>query len=163
MKQISDASSIIGLNFPKPNLDISKQLDGLQNIHVNDTQFVGSLVGINSTIPNSDQAKNLTEQALSIPFDMVSNLLNQTYGTYKFDSSVFPVAEKKGSPSAPATPSSTISSPSCSKIIANAKIAFIVALGRPCRPRLRAHGLARDFASGAASERLARVFTNARV
>ena len=128
MSEISDASSIVGLHFTKPNLDISTQITGLQNIHVNDTQFASDLVNLNNNIPTFAQAKNLTENAISIPFEMIKNLLNQTYGNYKFDSSVFPVAQKQGLSFCSDNSFLNDFFQELFTIVADAKIAFIVAL-----------------------------------
>lgn len=93
--KISDAASIFGSNFSPPQIDISGNLNDLNNIQVDDTQFIKDLVSLNATIPTFAQVENMTKEAISIPFDMLKNLVNKTYGDYAFDSSIFPVADKR--------------------------------------------------------------------
>lgn len=87
--------SIPGIPKP-PTINITSHLNDLKNIHVDDTQFVGSLEQLNTTIPTFTQVENFTREAISIPFDLVKTKLNNSYGGYTFDKSIFPVAEKQG-------------------------------------------------------------------
>jgi hypothetical protein len=83
--------------FPDaPNIDIASRLDDLKNIKIDDTEFLGDLVKLNTTIPTFDQVENFTKEAIAIPFDLIKNALNTSYANYGFDKSIFPVAEKQG-------------------------------------------------------------------
>lgn len=78
-----------------PTLDLTSFLNNLKNLHVNDTQFVGDLVSLNTTIPTFAQAENMTREAISIPFDFVKKALNDSYAGWTFDDSTLPVADKQ--------------------------------------------------------------------
>ncbi|KIH90022.1 pheromone-regulated multispanning membrane protein Prm1 [Sporothrix brasiliensis 5110] len=91
---IASASSIFGKTITPPTLDLSGPIDDLSNIHIDDTSFVQTLQSLNATIPTYDEAENFTKNAISIPFNALKTVLNNTYGAYTFDTSVFPVAKK---------------------------------------------------------------------
>ncbi|KAI1300801.1 hypothetical protein F5Y03DRAFT_408151 [Xylaria venustula] len=81
----------------KPDLEtaIVSKMNELKNIQINSTGFVQGLDSLNQKIPTFDQVKNLTHQAVSIPFDLIRQELDKAYGNWSFDDKVFPVAEKE--------------------------------------------------------------------
>ncbi len=89
-------SSAFGGLVNPPQIDISGRLNDLKNIKVDDTDFVKSLVSLNTTIPTYDQAEQLAKSAISIPFEMVRTALNSSYGTYAFDTTIFPRRQQAG-------------------------------------------------------------------
>jgi hypothetical protein len=91
----SKLTSFIGVDIDLPKIDISKNLDDLKNIKVNSNDLVKDLVSLNTTIPTFDQVENFTKNAIGGPFDILKGKVNTTFGSYKFDDSVFPVAEKQ--------------------------------------------------------------------
>jgi hypothetical protein len=91
----SKVTNLIGLNLDLPKIDITKNLDDLKNIKVNSNDFVKDLVSLNTTIPTFDQVENFTKNAIGVPFDFLKKQVNESYGSYKFDESVFPVAQKQ--------------------------------------------------------------------
>ncbi|CAK7264381.1 plasma membrane fusion protein prm1 [Sporothrix epigloea] len=91
---IASASSIFGKTLTPPTINITGPISDLKSIHVDDTSFVKSLQSLNTTIPTYDQAEKAAKNALAIPFDAVKTVLNNTYGAYTFDTSVFPLAPK---------------------------------------------------------------------
>lgn len=74
-----------------------------------------------------DNVKNVAKEAIAVPFDMVKRLLNESYGTWEFDHTVFPVPEKE---SLSLCSNSTVegSFEVLFRIAANAKIISIAAL-----------------------------------
>lgn len=84
-----------GVDFNLPKIDISKNLDDLENIKINSNELVKDIVTLNKTIPTFDQAENFTKNAIAIPFNFLKEQVNSSFGAYKFDDSVFPVAEKQ--------------------------------------------------------------------
>lgn len=82
-----------GIDLPDFNLD--PKLNDLRNIKVNTDDFVRDLISINKTIPTFDQVENFTKNAIAIPFDFVKQQIDQRFGNYQFDDSVFPVAQKE--------------------------------------------------------------------
>ncbi|KAI0857749.1 hypothetical protein F4860DRAFT_336092 [Xylaria cubensis] len=81
----------------KPDLEsaIVKKMDELKNVNVDTSGFVQGLDDLNKKIPTFDQLKNLTKQAVDIPFGLIRNELNEAYGNWTFDDKVFPVAQKE--------------------------------------------------------------------
>ncbi len=92
---IASASSVFGKTITPPTIDLSGPIDDLRNIHVDDTAFVQTLETLNSSIPTYDDAESFARNALAVPFNALKNVLNNTYGGYTFDKSVFPVAKKQ--------------------------------------------------------------------
>lgn len=84
-----------GVDLGIPKIDITKNLNDLQNIKVNSGDLVKDLVSLNTTIPTFDQVENFTKNALAIPFDFVKKQVNESFGAYKFDETIFPVAKKQ--------------------------------------------------------------------
>ncbi|KAB5585645.1 hypothetical protein GE09DRAFT_1016472 [Coniochaeta sp. 2T2.1] len=133
IKGVQDAINSAVKNIPLlkgkiPPLDLTGRLDDLKGIHIDDTKFVGGLRELNTSIPTFDQVKNFTEQALSAPFDLVKTKLNDSFASYTFDKTVFPVAEKKGLSFCSDNTFIQDFFNSLYSIAAKAKIAFIVVL-----------------------------------
>ncbi|KAI1099739.1 hypothetical protein F4804DRAFT_73155 [Jackrogersella minutella] len=83
---------------PKPEVagDISAVAAKLSNVNINTTGFVSDLNTLNQELPDFDDVKNLTATAVSIPFNLIRQELNKSYGNWAFNDSVFPVAQKEG-------------------------------------------------------------------
>ncbi|CAK7204331.1 plasma membrane fusion protein prm1 [Sporothrix eucalyptigena] len=121
-------ASVLGGTLTPPTLNFSGVISDLTNIHVDDTTFVKTLETLNSTIPTYDQAENFTKNAISIPFNAVKTILNNTYGGYTFDTSVFPVAQKTSLTFCSGNDKITNFFETLYKIAHDAKIAFLVVL-----------------------------------
>lgn len=93
-EKISGFTSLIGLG-DIPKLDITDNLNDLRNIKVNTDDLVRDLVSLNTTIPNFDQVEKFAKDAIAIPFSFVREQINSSLGAYRFDDSVFPVAQKQ--------------------------------------------------------------------
>jgi hypothetical protein len=89
------SSFLGGVDFDLPQIDITKNLDDLENININSNELVRDIVALNKTIPTFDQVENFTKNAIAIPFNFLKEQVNSSLGSYKFDDSVFPVAEKQ--------------------------------------------------------------------
>lgn len=88
--------SIIGHFTPDiPKVDFSKPLDKLKFFNLNSDDFVKDVRNLNKDLPDFEQVQNLTKQAISIPFNFARDGLNQSFGGYKFDRDVFPLAKKQ--------------------------------------------------------------------
>ncbi|KAK8130430.1 plasma membrane fusion protein PRM1 [Apiospora kogelbergensis] len=93
---IGSIGSVFGKDPPKaPQINMGPDLDKLRNVKIDTSGFVGDLNKINQALPDFDDVQNFTRQAVSIPFDLVKKALNDSYGAWKFDDSVFPVAKKE--------------------------------------------------------------------
>ncbi|KAJ9143355.1 Plasma membrane fusion protein PRM1 [Pleurostoma richardsiae] len=125
---LTNVANAFGGDVSAPVINITGRLNDLKNIKIDDTDFVGDLVTLNKTIPTFAQVQNLTRQAVSIPFDLVKQMLNNSYAGYSFDKSIFPVAEKEALTFC--SDNSVINDffTNLYEIAAKAKIAFIVVL-----------------------------------
>lgn len=88
-------SFIGGVGIDIPKIDITKNIDDLNNLKVDTDGLVKDLVSLNTTIPTFDQVENFTKNAIAIPFDFVKQQVNTSFGAYQFDESIFPVAKKQ--------------------------------------------------------------------
>ncbi|KAI0456072.1 hypothetical protein F5B21DRAFT_170307 [Xylaria acuta] len=86
-----------GILPDKPDLEsaIVDKMNDLKNVNIDTSGFVQGLDDLNNKIPTFDELKNLTKQAVGIPFDLIRNELNKAYGNWSFDDKVFPVAQKE--------------------------------------------------------------------
>ncbi|KAM4059286.1 plasma membrane fusion protein PRM1 [Hirsutella rhossiliensis] len=89
-------NSIIGNFVPDiPKVDFSKPIEKLKKFDLNTDDFVKDVRKLDKDLPNFAQVQNLTKQAISMPFDLARKALNQSFGAYKFNRDVFPLAEKQ--------------------------------------------------------------------
>jgi hypothetical protein len=94
------ASAIEGSIFGKilpdvPKADLSKPISDLRNIKIDTTGFVSDVKRLNANLPTFAEVQNFTERAISFPFELIRQEINQSYSSYVFDRSVFPVAQKQ--------------------------------------------------------------------
>lgn len=88
--------SIFGGALPDiPKVDFSGPVDDLKKFNLNTDDFVKDVQAINKDIPTFDQVQNLTKQAVSFPFNIARDALNEAFGNYTFKKDVFPLAQKK--------------------------------------------------------------------
>lgn len=107
--------------------DVHDSLDKLNNLPpIDPDSLLKGLKDVENKI-SYDNVKNVAKEAIAVPFDMVKRLLNESYGTWEFDHSVFPVPAKE---SLSFCPNTTLEDffEVLFKIAANAKIIGIVAL-----------------------------------
>ncbi|KAL5628539.1 hypothetical protein BROUX41_003287 [Berkeleyomyces rouxiae] len=89
-------SSVFGSLLPDiPTVNFTEDLNKLNNLKINTTGFIADLNELNADIPTFEQAKNMTEAAISMPFDLIRDALTDKYADYRFDSAAFPVAQKQ--------------------------------------------------------------------
>ena len=88
--------SIFGKFVPKiPKVDFSGPVNDLKKFDLNSSDFVQGVQKLNNNLPNFEEVQNLTKQAISFPFNIVREAINQSYSQWKFDRSIFPVAQKQ--------------------------------------------------------------------
>jgi len=97
LKSASDAIKGIPIPFGKsiPTLDVSGRINDLKNVKIDTSSITRGLSEINKTIPDFSQMEKLANDALSIPFGLLTKLIDDKFGNYTFEDSVFPIAEKK--------------------------------------------------------------------
>lgn len=89
-------NSIIGKFVPDvPKVDFSKPIDKLKKFDLSSDDFVKDVRKLDKDLPDFAKVQNLTKQAISMPFDVARKALNQSFGGYKFNRDVFPLAEKQ--------------------------------------------------------------------
>jgi flagellar basal body-associated protein FliL len=121
--------SIFGGVIPDiPKIDFSEPIDKLKDFDLNTDDFVKDVRQLNEDLPNFDEVKELTKEAISIPFDMLRKVINDSYGDYRFDRDVFPLAQKEQMTFC--SDNDTLSGffENLFELIANAKIIIIVVL-----------------------------------
>ncbi|KAG6009817.1 hypothetical protein E4U21_001247 [Claviceps maximensis] len=82
-----------GINIPK--VDFTQPINDLKAINIDASDFIKDVQELNKKLPDFEGVQNLTRQAISIPFNFARKAMNQTYGAYKFDKQVFPLAQKQ--------------------------------------------------------------------
>ena len=78
-----------------PDVDFSGPIDKLQGFDLDADDFAKDIRALNDKIPDFDEVKEITKETISIPFDFVRKALNDSYGNYKFDRDIFPLAQKE--------------------------------------------------------------------
>ncbi|KAG6242251.1 hypothetical protein E4U24_005803 [Claviceps purpurea] len=88
--------SIFGKFTPDiPRVDFTRPLNDLKGINISATDFVRDVQQLNEKLPNFEEVQNLTRQAISMPFNIARKAMDQSYGGYKFDKEMFPLAQKQ--------------------------------------------------------------------
>ncbi|PKS13107.1 hypothetical protein jhhlp_000449 [Lomentospora prolificans] len=88
--------SVFGPILPNiPDVDFTSALDKLKNLNIDTSGFVSDIDTLNDNIPTFDEVKNLTESAISIPFNLIKKEINESLAGFSFDRDVFPVAQKQ--------------------------------------------------------------------
>ncbi|KAJ2894054.1 putative plasma membrane fusion protein prm1 protein [Zalerion maritima] len=88
--------SIFGGDVPDiPSLDLSDDIEGLKNVDIDTSSLTSGLDDLNDSIPDFQDVRNLTRQAVSIPFNFVQEKIEEAWGNYSFDRDVFPLADKE--------------------------------------------------------------------
>jgi hypothetical protein len=77
-----------------PKIDLSAQLAELQNIKL-PTTVGDALTKLNGSIPTFQDVKNFTDTIIRTPFDDLKQMVDNSWGTYTFNTSLFPVPEEK--------------------------------------------------------------------
>ncbi|OAA58876.1 hypothetical protein ISF_06659 [Cordyceps fumosorosea ARSEF 2679] len=89
-------NSVFGKLIPKiPTVDFSKPLDELKAFNLNASGFVKDVQQLDQDLPTFKEVQNLTSQAVSFPFKLVREALNESYGSWTFKKDIFPLAQKK--------------------------------------------------------------------
>lgn len=93
---ISDVTSLVGgsKTAPSMSVNVSTNLASLTEIQI-PSSFDAGLEKVKANLPTFSQVQNLTNTIISIPFEEVKKLVNESLGTYTFDKSIFPVAQKQ--------------------------------------------------------------------
>ncbi|KAH7146540.1 hypothetical protein EDB81DRAFT_496231 [Dactylonectria macrodidyma] len=89
-------SSIVGGLIPDiPEVNFTEPIDDLKDFKLDATDFVKDVRKLDEELPTFEEVQNITKQVISEPFNYVRELLNETYGSYKFDKDVFSLAQKQ--------------------------------------------------------------------
>jgi hypothetical protein len=96
LKGINDVGSIFnGGNKVAPTINLTSEITNLNSIHIDPTTMDADLNRLSNNLPNYTTIHQATNDLISLPFEEVKKLINESMSGYKFDSSVFPIAEKK--------------------------------------------------------------------
>lgn len=95
LTSVGSALGAFGSSQQVPKLDISSHLDALNHLTVDPTKLDGDLTNLENNIPTFQQVMNFTDNLLRTPFELMKGEINSTAVGYKFDKSIFPVAQKE--------------------------------------------------------------------
>ncbi|KAK2768449.1 plasma membrane fusion protein prm1 [Arachnomyces sp. PD_36] len=87
-------TSALGSDLDPPELDFSDSLDALDNLQL-PSSLTDSIEDMKDSIPDFEDVKNFTNNAIRTPFELVKKLINESMVDYEFDRSVFPVPAKE--------------------------------------------------------------------
>lgn len=91
---INYAASVFGSDKAVPKLDLSSQIEDLQNAQL-PSSMDESLDKLNSSVPTFDEVTEFVENIIRLPFDEVKKLMNESLGNYTFERDSLPVPAKK--------------------------------------------------------------------
>lgn len=80
-----------------PGVDISgvkSEVAQLSNLKINADSLVSGIEDLNSKI-NYTEVQDTVKEIIAIPFNLVKSLINESYGDWEFDQSIFPVAKRE--------------------------------------------------------------------
>lgn len=88
--------SFLGGALPDiPDVDLTGPVDRLKDIEIND-DFVDDIKKLREDMPTFNEVRNMTREAIRTPFRLLKEKVDEEFGNYTFDRSVFPVAQKQG-------------------------------------------------------------------
>ena len=88
--------TVFGQDLPEvPRVDISSALEKLRTVDFDTERFTSDIDDLESDIPGFSSVRNATERAITVPFERIRKELNDTFASFTFDSTTFPLAEKQ--------------------------------------------------------------------
>lgn len=89
-------NSVFGKLIPDiPAINFTKPIEKLKTFNLSTDGFVKDIQKLNDDLPTFEEVKNMTESAISTPFNLLRKALNESYGGYTFDKATFPLAQKQ--------------------------------------------------------------------
>ncbi|KAL0471203.1 hypothetical protein QR685DRAFT_278054 [Neurospora intermedia] len=92
---INSGIGLISKDIQLPTINIDSHIRDLQGIKINANGVVNGLDVLDQKIPTFDEAKNLTESALAIPFNLVKGKIDTAFSEFTIEPTIFPTAEKQ--------------------------------------------------------------------
>lgn len=121
--------SFIGGVFPDfPDVDLSGPIEDLRDIDIDASGFVADINQLNEDLPSFREVQNMTAEAISIPFKLLRQAIDEEYKDFRFDRSVFPVAEKQALDFCSKNNNISNFFDGLRELIRNARLAFIIVL-----------------------------------
>lgn len=77
-----------------PDIDLTGPVDELRNIKISD-DFVDDIKQLREDMPSFDEVRNMTREAIRTPFRLLKDKINEEFDDFRFDRSIFPVAQKQ--------------------------------------------------------------------
>ncbi|KAK0104025.1 plasma membrane fusion protein prm1 [Cadophora gregata f. sp. sojae] len=119
---------IFGSSTDPPKIDLTSSIDKLNSIKLDTNALDGDLAKLNASIPNFEQVQNFTDNVIRFPFQEVKKLMNESMVAYKFDKSVFPVAQKEALTFCSDSPAIDNFFDGLIKVVKKSKIIFLAVL-----------------------------------
>lgn len=88
---VSGVNTVLGKNAP--TIDFSKQINQLKTYTL-PTTLDADLIKLNNSVPTFEDVKNFTDSMIQTPFEDLKKLMDQSWGNYTFNHSLFPIPEK---------------------------------------------------------------------
>ncbi|KAL7959016.1 hypothetical protein V8C34DRAFT_132259 [Trichoderma compactum] len=111
-----------------PKVNFTKPIDELKHFQLNSTGFVSGVQELNDKLPTFEEVQNLTETAISYPFEKLREALDEHYGKYEFNKSAFPLAELQELTFCSDNDSLNRFFTNLQEMVSKARVAFIVVL-----------------------------------
>ncbi|KIX06328.1 uncharacterized protein Z518_04304 [Rhinocladiella mackenziei CBS 650.93] len=90
-----DGFTAFGVTVPTPPpLNLTQEIKTLQGLKL-PANLDADLQKLNNSIPTFAEVKNVTENVIRLPFEEVKQRINESFGTYTFNRSLFPVPQKE--------------------------------------------------------------------
>lgn len=93
--KVEDAIGLLGKTIDIPTLNLDDEINNLKGFSLDTDALTADLNSLKDKIPTFDEVHNFTNTMIRTPFQMVKQLINDSAVGYKFDQTVFPVAEKQ--------------------------------------------------------------------
>ena len=95
MSDIDKVGSFLsGHHLTPPTVDFTSEINTLDGLKL-PAGYDQGLNSLNASIPTFAQVHNFTNNAISLPFEEVKKLLNESLPKYNMESSIFPVPQKQ--------------------------------------------------------------------
>ncbi|CAG8954022.1 hypothetical protein HYFRA_00009122 [Hymenoscyphus fraxineus] len=95
LDKLSVPAGLFGGSKTPPKIDLSSGIAKLNDIKIDTSQMNAELDKLNASIPDFKEVHEFTDKMIRLPFEEIKKLINESLPAYKFDHSVFPVAQKK--------------------------------------------------------------------
>ncbi|ELR07588.1 hypothetical protein GMDG_02636 [Pseudogymnoascus destructans 20631-21] len=95
LKDIAGVTGLFGGKSSPPTIDLTSEMNKLKSINFNAANLDTNVKALDAKIPDFSEVHNFTNNLIRTPFEEIKKLINASTIGYRFDKSVFPVAQKE--------------------------------------------------------------------